>query len=91
MGLSMNGSEPRMDRAYLLQVQVLIWDRSLYDPEKGEYTVGRFLNETEQRLGKIDAVAPLARLPKSRSPMLAISLISYRIFLAGWPRSPPPY
>ena len=39
-----------------LQVQVLIWDRSLYDPEKDEYTVDRFLNETEQRLGKIDAV-----------------------------------
>ncbi len=39
-----------------LQVQVLIWDRSLYDPEKGEYTVDRFLNETEQRLGKVDAV-----------------------------------
>src|ERR1700677_3395561 len=39
-----------------LQVQVLIWDRSLYDPEKGEYTVNRFLNETEQRVGQIDAV-----------------------------------
>jgi formylglycine-generating enzyme required for sulfatase activity len=38
------------------QVQVLIWDRSLYDPEKGEYTVDRFLNETESRLGKIYAV-----------------------------------
>lgn len=39
-----------------LQVQVLIWDRSLYDPEKGEYTVDRFLSETEHRLGKVDAV-----------------------------------
>ncbi len=39
-----------------LQVQVLIWDRSLYDPQKGEYTVDRFLRETEQRLGKVDAV-----------------------------------
>jgi len=38
------------------QVQLLIWDRSLYDPEKGEYTVDRFLTETESRLGKIDAV-----------------------------------
>src|ERR1700733_14222523 len=26
------------------QVQLLIWDRSLYDPEKGEYTVERFLS-----------------------------------------------
>ncbi|HTF45568.1 MAG TPA: hypothetical protein VK641_16805, partial [Terriglobales bacterium] len=34
------------------QVQVLIWDRTLYDPEKGEYTVDRFLNESEHRLGK---------------------------------------
>src|ERR1700686_4060325 len=38
------------------QVQVLIWDRSLYDPEKGEYTVDRFLSETESRIGPIDAV-----------------------------------
>ena len=39
-----------------LQVQVLIWDRSLYDPDKGEYTVDHFLHETEQRLGKVDSV-----------------------------------
>src|ERR1700731_263045 len=38
------------------QVQLLIWDRSLYDPEKGEYTVDRFLSETEGRIGPIDAV-----------------------------------
>lgn len=38
------------------QVQVLIWDRSLYDPEKGDYTVDRFLAETESRIGPIDAV-----------------------------------
>jgi formylglycine-generating enzyme required for sulfatase activity len=38
------------------QVQLLIWDRSLYDPEKGEYTVDRFLAETESRIGPIDAV-----------------------------------
>jgi iron(II)-dependent oxidoreductase len=38
------------------QVQLLIWDRSLYDPEKGEYTVERFLSETESRIGPIDAV-----------------------------------
>ena len=39
-----------------LQVQVLIWDRSLYDPDRGEYTVDRFLKETQERLGKVDAV-----------------------------------
>jgi formylglycine-generating enzyme required for sulfatase activity len=38
------------------QVQLLIWDRSLYDPDKGEYTVDRFLSETESRIGPIDAV-----------------------------------
>jgi iron(II)-dependent oxidoreductase len=38
------------------QVQLLIWDRSFFDPEKGEYTVGRFLSETESRIGPIDAV-----------------------------------
>jgi formylglycine-generating enzyme required for sulfatase activity len=38
------------------QVQLLIWDRRLYDPEKGEYTVERFLADTENRIGPIDAV-----------------------------------
>ena len=38
------------------QVQVLIWDRSLYDPEKAAYTVDRFLAQTQNRIGPIDAV-----------------------------------
>jgi formylglycine-generating enzyme required for sulfatase activity len=38
------------------QVQLLVWDRSIYDPEKREYTVDRFLAETERRIGPIDAV-----------------------------------
>jgi iron(II)-dependent oxidoreductase len=38
------------------QVQLLIWDRSLYDPDKREYTVDRLLTEIESRLGPIDAV-----------------------------------
>jgi gamma-glutamyl hercynylcysteine S-oxide synthase len=38
------------------QVQLLIWDRSLYDADKGEYTVDKFLTETESRIGPIDAV-----------------------------------
>lgn len=38
------------------QVQLLIWDRSLYDPERSDYTVDRFLTETESRIGPIDAV-----------------------------------
>ncbi len=40
----------------LSQVQLLIWDRSFYNPETGEYTVDRFLSETEGRIGPIDAV-----------------------------------
>ena len=38
------------------QVQLLIWDRTFYDPESGEYTVDRFLADTESRIGPIDAV-----------------------------------
>jgi formylglycine-generating enzyme required for sulfatase activity len=38
------------------QVQLLIWDRSFYDPENAEYTVDRFLGETESRIGPTDAV-----------------------------------
>ena len=38
------------------QVQLLIWDRDFYDVEHAQYTVGRFLDETERRLGPIDAV-----------------------------------
>ncbi len=38
------------------QVQMLIWDRTFYDPDKGEYTVDRFLADVESRLGPIDAV-----------------------------------
>ena len=38
------------------QVQLLVWDRSFYNPETGEYTVDKFLAETESRIGPIDAV-----------------------------------
>ena len=38
------------------QVQVLVWDRSLYDPEAREYTVEKFLSDTESRIGPVDAV-----------------------------------
>jgi len=38
------------------QVQLLIWDSTFYDPETGEYTVDRFLADTESRIGPIDAV-----------------------------------
>src|SRR5262249_38281205 len=38
------------------QVQLLIWDRSFYDPDKSVYTVDKFLAEAEGRIGPIDAV-----------------------------------
>ena len=38
------------------QVQMLIWDRTFYDPEKREYTVDCFLSDIQGRLGPIDAV-----------------------------------
>src|SRR5271168_2756965 len=38
------------------QYQVLVWDRSFYDPEKREYTVNVFLADLERRIGPIDAV-----------------------------------
>src|SRR5260221_2413302 len=38
------------------QVQLLVWDRSIYDPETRRYTPEKFLAATERRLGPIDAV-----------------------------------
>jgi len=38
------------------QCQVLVWDRSFYDPEKREYTVDIFLADLERRVGPIDVV-----------------------------------
>lgn len=59
--LRYNGSEydrPELEwtKHIFSQAQVLIWDRSFYDSEKGEYTVDRFLSDTENRIGPIDAV-----------------------------------
>jgi len=38
------------------QVQILIWDRDLYDPDARTYTVDKLLSKLESRLGQIDAV-----------------------------------
>ncbi len=38
------------------QNQLLIWDRTFYDPEQRKYTVDRYLADVESRLGPIDAV-----------------------------------
>ncbi len=59
--LRYDGSEyNRLELAWTQRVfsqdQLLIWDRTFYDPEKGEYTVDRFLTHIEGRFGAIDAV-----------------------------------
>jgi formylglycine-generating enzyme required for sulfatase activity len=38
------------------QVQLLVWDRSIYDPDSRRYTVDKFLAGTTSRIGPIDAV-----------------------------------
>jgi len=38
------------------QVQLLVWDRSIYDPETRQYTPEKFLAETQSHFGPIDAV-----------------------------------
>ena len=38
------------------QCQLLVWDRSFYDPEKRQYTVDIFLADLDRRIGPIDAV-----------------------------------
>jgi iron(II)-dependent oxidoreductase len=59
--LRFDGSEyARLELAWtqriFSQVQLLIWDRTFYDPETHEYTVDKFLADTESRIGPIDAV-----------------------------------
>ena len=55
-GAQYDRSDLQWTQRIFSQVQLLIWDRSLYDPETGKYTVDRFLSETESRIGPIDAV-----------------------------------
>ena len=43
-------------RQTFVQVQLPIWDRSLYDPSLGTYTVDRFLGSVEPRFGHLDSV-----------------------------------
>jgi len=43
-------------RHTITQDQVLIWDRGLYDPDAGKYTVDRTLAEIENRFGPLDSI-----------------------------------
>jgi gamma-glutamyl hercynylcysteine S-oxide synthase len=43
-------------RLTMTQDQLLVWDRSLYDPVAGEYTIDRALAGIESRFGPLDSV-----------------------------------
>ena len=49
-------SELAWTRRVFSQNQMLIWERTFYDPEQRRYTVDRYLADVESRLGPIDAV-----------------------------------
>jgi formylglycine-generating enzyme required for sulfatase activity len=48
--------ELQWTRRVVSQNQMLVWDRTFYDPERRAYTVDRYLADVESRLGPIDAV-----------------------------------
>jgi hypothetical protein len=50
------GAEFDWTRHTFTQDQLLVWDRSFYDPAAGEYTVDRALGEIERRFGRLDSV-----------------------------------
>jgi iron(II)-dependent oxidoreductase len=43
-------------RQSFVQAQVMVEDRYLYDPERGRYTVDRYLDDVDKRYGGVDAV-----------------------------------
>ena len=65
--LSTTGQSWHETQQVFSQVQLLIWDRSFYDPDTGEYTVDKFLTETESRVGPYRCRSDLARLSQPRS------------------------
>src|SRR5579884_2662051 len=46
-----------------IQPQMMVHDRYFYDPVAGRYTVGRYLDDLQQRYGGIDAVLVWATYP----------------------------
>jgi len=49
-------AELRWTQSSFIQPQVMMEDRYLYDPERGVYTVDRFLDDLNKRYGGVDAV-----------------------------------
>ncbi|KAA6465442.1 formylglycine-generating enzyme family protein [Acidobacteria bacterium AB60] len=48
--------ELKWTQSSFIQPQVMMEDRYLYDPERGTYTVDRFLDDLDRRYGGVDAV-----------------------------------
>ena len=48
--------ELQWSQANFVHVLVMVEDRYFYDPESGRYTVDRYLDDLEARLGKVDSV-----------------------------------
>ncbi|HLY40536.1 MAG TPA: SUMF1/EgtB/PvdO family nonheme iron enzyme [Terracidiphilus sp.] len=53
----------RWTQSSFIQPQMMVEDRYLYDPEKGQYTVDRYLNDVSARYGGIDAVLVWSTYP----------------------------
>jgi formylglycine-generating enzyme required for sulfatase activity len=48
--------ELKWAQSSFIQPQMMIHERTFYDPEAGKYTVDRYLDDLERRYGRIDAV-----------------------------------
>ena len=55
--------ETRWAQSSFIQPQMMVHDRYFYDPAAGRYTVGRYLDDLEQRYGGIDSVLIWATYP----------------------------
>ena len=58
-----NVSEVAWARTSFIQPQLMIHDRFLYDRERGEWTVGKYLEDVRRRYGGIDSVLLWASYP----------------------------
>ena len=53
----------RWTQSSFIQPQMMVQDRSFYDPATGRYTVDRYLDDLEKRYGGVDAVLVWATYP----------------------------
>jgi len=50
------GDRTGVDAVELCAAQMMVHDRYFYDPAKGSYTIGRYLDDVDKRYGGIDSV-----------------------------------